>query len=118
MYGSGVRPSASNCYVNCYFTGCHSEVIGKLLNFLADGNQMALFTKTLTKSNFRVENSFCDRASTPMESHFRIMKQNQFIVESASQALSQPQTDIKIGEVMENISKAVTNSQVKLYNIP
>ena len=74
---------------------------------------MALFTKTLTKSNSRVENSFCDQSSTPMDSHFQIMKHNQFIVESASQALSQPQTDIKIGEVMENISKAVTNSQVK-----
>lgn len=74
---------------------------------------MALFTKTLTKSNSRVENSFCDQSSTPMDSHFQIMKQNHFIVESASQALSQPQTDIKIGEVMENISKAVTNSQVK-----
>ena len=79
---------------------------------------MALFTKTLTKSNFRVENSFCNQSSTPMDSHFQIMKHNQFIVESASQALSQPQTDIKIGEVMENISKAVTNSQVNYFTIP
>merc|ERR1712223_1985931 len=56
--------------------------------------------------------SIYDQTSGPMTSHFQIMKQSQFMVDSASQALSQPQTDIKIGEVMENVTKAVTNSQV------
>ena len=76
---------------------------------------MALFTKTLAKINLSVENSFFDQSTTPTGSYFQTMKQNQFMVESASQALSQPQTDIKIGEVMENISKAVTNSEVSLF---
>ena len=98
---------------HCSLIDCHSEEIGKLLNFLAEGKQMSIFTESLAKSKQRVEDTIYDQTSGPMTSHFQIMKQNQFMVDSASQALSQPQTDIKIGEVMENVTKAVTNSQVK-----
>ena len=72
---------------------------------------MPIFTEALAKSNQWSQHSNEDQLPVAM-SHFQIMKQNQLMLESASQALSQPQTDIKICEVMENITNAVPNSQV------
>merc|ERR1719414_164353 len=68
----------------CMKKDCHSEEIGKLLNFLAEGKQMSIFTESLAKSKQRVEDTIYDQTSGPMTSHFQIMKQNQFMVDSAS----------------------------------
>ena len=104
--------SENRTFIIDYLTGCHSAEIGKLLNYLAEGKQMPLFTKALAKNNQNLQNSFDDQSAGAMRSHFQTMKQNQLMVESASQALSQPQTDIKICEVMENITNALPNSHV------
>jgi hypothetical protein len=93
--------------------GCHIEKIGKLLVSLADAKLMTTFTNALTLRNNRVVDSCSENSSESFDPGF----QNgsvpiELMTEHSSQNLSQSQNDTKIGEIMDNVTKAITNSQV------
>ena len=94
--------------------GCHCDEIGRLLNSLADGKLTAMFTSALAIRNKRIVDSYYDNSSGMFNYDLQNCKASpmQNMIEPSAQPLSQSQADVKIGEVMENLTKAVTNSQV------
>ena len=85
------------------------------MNSLADGKLTAVFTSALAIRNKRILDSYYDNSTGIFNYDFQNNKASpmQNMIEPAAQPLSQSQADVKIGEVMENLTKAVNNSQVK-----
>ena len=73
-----------------------------------------LFTSALAKRNKQIVDSYYENSSGQFNYDFQSFKSSpmQNMIEPTAQPMSQSQADVKIGEVMENITKAVTNSQV------
>ena len=79
---------------------------------------MPAFTTALSIRSKRLANSCYDQSCDVLTTDIKNSTNTfQGMIEPASQVLSQRQNDVKIGEVMENVTKALNNSQVNLTHI-
>ena len=96
----------------CMKKGCHTEEIGTLLLSLAEGKLTNIFTNALTTRNKRMTNASSNNVNESYTHSVENGISMELTNENCSQILSQNQADVEIGELMENVRKAVTNLQI------